>query len=86
MTLQPSFGLMKTRGRPNPTLEVLDLDLFGYLGSGRWDLDLLVNDPYPEEEPDSNEDPDLSCDLVVQTFKIIQFCLISTYFHHGFST
>ena len=46
------------------------------MGFRRWYPDLLVNDPNPEEEPDSNEDPDLSCDLVVQTFKIIHFCLI----------
>ena len=53
------FALLQyTRGGPNPTLEIRDLDLFGYLGSGRWDLDLLVNDPDPGEDPDPHEDPD----------------------------
>ena len=47
-----------TRGGPNPTLEIRDPDLFGYLGSGRWDPDLLVNDPDPGEDPDPHEDPD----------------------------
>ena len=47
-----------TRGGPNPTLGIRDPDLFGYLGSGRWDPDLLINDPDPGEDPDPHEDPD----------------------------
>ena len=53
-----------TRGGPNPTLEIRDPDFFGYSGSGRWDLDLLDDDPDLEKEPDPNEDPDLFLDLV----------------------
>ena len=55
---------MAYRGGPNPTLEIRDPDLFGYLGSGRWDPDLLDDDPDLEKEPDPNEDPDLFLDLV----------------------
>ena len=53
-----------TRGGPNPTLVSRDPDLFGHLGSGRWDPDLLDDDPDLEKEPDPNEDPDLFLDLV----------------------
>ena len=54
----------RSRGGPNLTLEIRDPDLFGYLGSGRWDPDLLDDDPDLEKEPDPNEDPDLFLDLV----------------------
>ena len=52
------------RGGPDPTLGSRDPDLFGHLGSGRWDPDLLDDDPDLEKEPDPNEDPDLFLDLV----------------------
>ena len=52
------------RGGPNLTLGIRDPDLFGHLGSGRWDPDLLDDDPDLEKEPDPNEDPDLFLDLV----------------------
>ena len=55
---------MAYRGGPNPTLGIRDPELFGHLGSGRWDPDLLDDDPDVEKEPDPNEDPDLFLDLV----------------------
>ena len=59
-----TFMSVITRGGPDPTLGSRDPDLFGHLGSGRWDPDLLDDDPDLEKEPDPNEDPDLFLDLV----------------------
>ena len=56
--------MLSDRGGPDPTLGSRDPDLFGHLGSGRWDLDLLDDDPDLEKEPDPNEDLDLFLDLV----------------------
>ena len=58
---QPFFSRRRQwiRGGPDPTLGRRDPDLFGHLGSGRWDPDLLDDDPDLEKEPDPNEDPDL---------------------------
>ena len=46
------------RGGPNPTPGSRDLDLFGHLGSGRWDPDLFDDDLDRDKEPNPNEDPD----------------------------
>ena len=66
------------RARPNPTPGIRNPGIFGRLGSGRWDLDLLVNDldPKEEAEPRHHElirahykiflygDPKQFCDIV----------------------
>ena len=54
----PSMLAFQTRGWPNPTLGVRDPDLFGHLGSGRWDPDLLDGDLDLDKELNPNEDPD----------------------------
>ena len=46
------MGLLDDRGGSDPTPGIRDPDLFGLLGSVRWDPDLLVNDPDLKEDPD----------------------------------
>ena len=43
---------VRSRGGSDPTPGIRDPDLFGLLGSVRWDPDLLVNDPDLKEDPD----------------------------------
>ena len=45
-------GRRHTRGGSYPTPGIRDPDLFGLLGSVRWDPDLLVNDPDLKEDLD----------------------------------
>ena len=46
------------RGGPNLTPGSRDPDLSGHLGSERWDLDLLDDNPDLDKELNPNEDPD----------------------------
>ena len=48
----PSQKAVSGRGGSDPTPGIRDPDLFGLLGSVRWDPDLLVNDPDLKEDPD----------------------------------
>ena len=57
------MALYETRGRSTPTPKIWDPDLFGHLGSKRWDPNLFYTDPDPKEDPDLSEDPDPSRDL-----------------------
>lgn len=51
-----------------------DLDLFGTLGSIRWDPDLLVSDPNPKQDPDPFQDPHPFWDL--------DYCELNTKFNN----
>ena len=54
----------KNRGRSNPTPKIRNPDLFGHLGSERWDPNLFNTDPDPKVDPDLSEDPDPSRDMI----------------------